>query len=108
MAALSDPRAFLSAQEKRNDQLKQMGIEEADIQNIPGVQSGGAAGAKNVKNEKKGSKTKKGVEEVKGMFYEVPTMRARLIFELLPFWSIFFFCRRSFGFRTNHLGYVTQ
>lgn len=63
MAALSDPRAFLSAQEKRNDQLKQMGIEETDIQNIPGVPASGGGGAK---NEKKGSKTKKGIEEVKG------------------------------------------
>ena len=33
MDALSDPRAFLSAQEKRIDQMKAMGIEETDIQN---------------------------------------------------------------------------
>ena len=32
MDALSDPRAFLSAQEKRMAQMKAMGIEEADIQ----------------------------------------------------------------------------
>ncbi|XP_013782040.2 1-phosphatidylinositol 4,5-bisphosphate phosphodiesterase-like [Limulus polyphemus] len=32
MDALSDPRAFLSAQEKRAAQMKAMGIEEADIQ----------------------------------------------------------------------------
>ncbi|XP_013772515.1 1-phosphatidylinositol 4,5-bisphosphate phosphodiesterase-like [Limulus polyphemus] len=32
MDALSDPRAFLSAQEKRTAQMKAMGIEEADIQ----------------------------------------------------------------------------
>nr|CAD7199566.1 unnamed protein product [Timema douglasi] len=31
MAALSDPRAFLSAQEKRAQQMKAMGIEETDI-----------------------------------------------------------------------------
>lgn len=31
MEALSDPRAFLSQQEKRTEQLKQMGIEESDI-----------------------------------------------------------------------------
>ncbi|KAL1138525.1 hypothetical protein AAG570_008588 [Ranatra chinensis] len=31
MAALSDPRAFLSAQEKRTQQMKAMGIEETDI-----------------------------------------------------------------------------
>lgn len=33
MDALSDPRAFISAQEKRIDQMKAMGIEETDIQN---------------------------------------------------------------------------
>ncbi|CAL1299500.1 unnamed protein product [Larinioides sclopetarius] len=32
MDALSDPRAFLSAQEKRMAQMKAMGIEEADVQ----------------------------------------------------------------------------
>ena len=32
MDALSDPRAFLSAQEKRLAQMRAMGIEEADIQ----------------------------------------------------------------------------
>ncbi|GFY66741.1 hypothetical protein TNIN_155111 [Trichonephila inaurata madagascariensis] len=32
MDALSDPRAFLSAQEKRVAQMKAMGIEEADVQ----------------------------------------------------------------------------
>lgn len=32
MDALSDPRAFLSAQEKRAAQMKAMGIEESDIQ----------------------------------------------------------------------------
>ncbi|XP_024084523.1 1-phosphatidylinositol 4,5-bisphosphate phosphodiesterase isoform X4 [Cimex lectularius] len=31
MAALSDPRAFLSGQEKRTQQMKAMGIEETDI-----------------------------------------------------------------------------
>ena len=31
MAALTDPRAFLSAQEKRAEQMKAMGIEESDI-----------------------------------------------------------------------------
>lgn len=32
MDALSDPRAFLSAQEKRVAQMKAMGIEESDVQ----------------------------------------------------------------------------
>ena len=31
MDALCDPRAFLSAQEKRGEQLKALGIEETDI-----------------------------------------------------------------------------
>jgi hypothetical protein len=31
MDALCDPRAFLSAQEKRAEQLKALGIEETDI-----------------------------------------------------------------------------
>lgn len=34
MNALSDPRAFLSAQEKRIAQMKAMGIEETDIQQV--------------------------------------------------------------------------
>ncbi|XP_046981593.1 1-phosphatidylinositol 4,5-bisphosphate phosphodiesterase isoform X2 [Schistocerca americana] len=46
MAALSDPRAFLSAQEKRAQQMKAMGIEETDIstQGIVGGESGGGGG----------------------------------------------------------------
>ncbi len=31
MDALSDPRAFLSAQEKRAEQMKALGIQENDI-----------------------------------------------------------------------------
>ncbi|EEB13261.1 1-phosphatidylinositol-4,5-bisphosphate phosphodiesterase, putative [Pediculus humanus corporis] len=34
MAALSDPRAFMSAQEKRAQQMKAMGIEETDIKDL--------------------------------------------------------------------------
>lgn len=37
MDALSDPRAFLSAQEKRMAQMKAMGIEETDIQTTQAV-----------------------------------------------------------------------
>jgi hypothetical protein len=74
MAALSDPRAFISAQEKRNQQLKAMGIEETDIKDplvgVDGNATGGAGG-------KKGSKTggakgaavgAKADEEKKGTF----------------------------------------
>src|SRR5438132_1018519 len=57
MDALSDPRAFLSAQEKRAQQMKAMGIEESDIStkdlktgngigNGPGGSLSGAIGAK--------------------------------------------------------------
>jgi len=48
MDALSDPRAFLSAQEKRAQQMKAMGIEESDISttNIKGNTTGGAAAKK--------------------------------------------------------------
>ncbi|XP_021925998.1 1-phosphatidylinositol 4,5-bisphosphate phosphodiesterase isoform X2 [Zootermopsis nevadensis] len=54
MAALSDPRAFISAQEKRNQQLKAMGIEETDIKDpLLGVDGNSTAGA----GGKKGSKT---------------------------------------------------
>jgi phosphatidylinositol phospholipase C beta len=54
MAALSDPRAFISAQEKRNQQLKAMGIEEPDIKDpLVGVDGNSTAGA----GGKKGSKT---------------------------------------------------
>lgn len=45
MDALSDPRAFLSAQEKREQQMAAMGIEAADIntKDLKGGKSGGAA-----------------------------------------------------------------
>jgi len=41
MDALSDPRAFLSAQDKRTNQMKAMGIEESDINT--NVKTGGNA-----------------------------------------------------------------
>ena len=49
MDALCDPRAFLSAQEKRGEQLKALGIEETDISSDvieskgKGAPGGGAA-----------------------------------------------------------------
>ncbi|KAK3893424.1 hypothetical protein Pcinc_002748 [Petrolisthes cinctipes] len=48
MDALSDPRAFLSAQEKREQQMKAMGIEASDIDTkaLKGGKTGGAGGAK--------------------------------------------------------------
>lgn len=65
MAALSDPRAFLSAQEKRAQQMKAMGIEETDIKDVPGGTSSSGGNAGNAAPAKKGSKTKK-EEEKKG------------------------------------------
>lgn len=35
MDALADPRAYLSAQEKRKEALHNMGVDEADIVEIP-------------------------------------------------------------------------
>lgn len=48
MDALSDPRAFLSAQEKREQQMKAMGIEATDIDTkaLKGGKGGGGGGAK--------------------------------------------------------------
>jgi len=61
MAALSDPRAFASAQEKRTNQMKAMGIEETDIKDMKDGDSGAAGGGK------KGSKSEK-KEEKKGSY----------------------------------------
>ncbi|CAH0387583.1 unnamed protein product [Bemisia tabaci] len=63
MAALSDPRAFLSAQEKRAQQMKAMGIEETDI-NTKDIVAGGGDGAA-AGGGKKGSKNKKNEEKKK-------------------------------------------
>ena len=59
MDALCDPRAFLSAQEKRAEQLKALGIEENDIsgdviQSKGGDAKGDAKGKDGKKEEKKG------------------------------------------------------
>ena len=62
MDALCDPRAFLSAQEKRAEQLKALGIEESDISgdviqskggDKKGDGKGGDAGGKGGKKEEK-------------------------------------------------------
>jgi len=49
MDALSDPKAFLSAQEKRTQQMKAMGIEESDIAVAAGQNSTGAANSTTAK-----------------------------------------------------------
>ena len=61
MAALSDPRAFMSAQEKRAQQMKAMGIEETDIKDLKDGEGVGTGG-------KKGSKSGDKKEEKKGFF----------------------------------------
>lgn len=55
MDALSDPRAFLSAQEKRAAQMKAMGIEEADIntKDLKGPGFGSNKTASNKKDDEK-------------------------------------------------------
>uniref|UniRef100_A0A1B6KIL1 1-phosphatidylinositol 4,5-bisphosphate phosphodiesterase n=2 Tax=Graphocephala atropunctata TaxID=36148 RepID=A0A1B6KIL1_9HEMI len=66
MAALSDPRAFLSAQEKRAQQMKAMGIEETDIntKDLAGGGGGEGGGAKKgSKSEKSGAKAAEKKEE---------------------------------------------
>lgn len=57
MDALCDPRAFLSAQEKRAEQLKALGIEETDISGDVIESKGGKAGGE--KGEKGGKKEEK-------------------------------------------------
>ena len=58
MDALCDPRAFLSANEKRAEQLKALGIEETDISDnvieSKGKDKGGDKGG-GKKEEKKGN-----------------------------------------------------
>lgn len=54
MDALSDPRAFLSAQEKRLAQMRAMGIEEADIQ-TKDLQLGATNSITKKDEDKKGS-----------------------------------------------------
>ena len=69
MDALCDPRAFLSAQEKRAEQLKALGIEETDISSDVIESKGkdekagdgkGKDGKPGKKEEKKGEKGKNG------------------------------------------------
>lgn len=59
MDALSDPRAFLSAQEKRAQQMKAMGIEESDIATVKPGAPGGNKKADGVRFQ----------EDAKGLFY---------------------------------------
>lgn len=57
MDALSDPRAFLSAQEKRLAQMRAMGIEEADIQ-TKDLQLGATNSITKKDDDKKGNTAK--------------------------------------------------
>ena len=69
MDALCDPRAFLSAQEKRAEQLKALGIEENDISGDV-IQSKGDAGGKGGDASGKGGKDGK-KEEKKGKLIRI-------------------------------------
>ena len=73
MAALSDPRAFLSAQEKRTAQMAAMGIEETDI-NTKDLVLGGGAKKGSKSGPKGGGAAAKGEErrEGKGQCQSVP------------------------------------
>ncbi|XP_063228854.1 1-phosphatidylinositol 4,5-bisphosphate phosphodiesterase isoform X2 [Bacillus rossius redtenbacheri] len=86
MAALSDPRAFLSAQEKRAQQMKAMGIEETDIATKDLV------GGEEAGDSKKGNKANKGgqtgasaepkkVEDMKFDPVTVDTLRVEKAFQ---------------------------
>lgn len=66
MDALCDPRAFLSAQEKRTEQLKALGIEENDISGDV-IQSKGGDGKGDAKGGKDGGKK----EEKKGKLIRI-------------------------------------
>ena len=61
MDALCDPRAFLSAQEKRAEQLKALGIEENDISGDV-IQSKGDGGKGDAKGKDGKKEEKKGKE----------------------------------------------
>ena len=74
MDALCDPRAFLSAQEKRAEQLKALGIEENDISGDV-IQSKGDAGGKGGDASGKGGKDGK-KDEKKGKLIRVSLNRA--------------------------------
>lgn len=58
MDALSDPRAFLGAQEKRIAQMKAMGIDETDVQTTGLKLEGEKKPGEKKKDEKKGMKMK--------------------------------------------------
>ncbi len=59
MDALSDPRAFMSGQQKRDDQMKSLGIEESDASKAALAGAGKTPGNKLVDQteEKRGSST---------------------------------------------------
>ena len=70
MDALCDPRAFLSAQEKRAEQLKALGIEENDISGDVIQSKGDGAGGKGGDASGKGGKDGK-KEEKKGKLIRI-------------------------------------
>lgn len=80
MAALSDPRAFLSAQEKRAQQMKAMGIEETDI-NTKDLQIDDASGKKGSKTAKAKPEEEKKVEDLKFEEVTLETLKNEKAFQ---------------------------
>jgi len=76
MDALSDPRAFLSAQDKRAEQMKAMGIEESDI-STKDLQTGNSI-ANGPGSSLSGAKPSQGVrfeEQLKGKAPSFPSIQ---------------------------------
>ena len=76
MDALCDPRAFLSAQEKRAEQLKAMGIEESDIDTSKVIQSKGPEAKKDEKKKDEG--TSKSILKKRNLTLQVGPGRNRV------------------------------
>ncbi|KAK6621314.1 hypothetical protein RUM43_011620 [Polyplax serrata] len=80
MAALSDPRAFMSAQEKRAQQMKAMGIEETDI-NTKDLKEGDGMCGTGKKGSKCGDKKEEKREDFKLEPINVETLRLEKVFQ---------------------------
>ncbi|KAL0266802.1 UNVERIFIED_CONTAM: hypothetical protein PYX00_009250 [Menopon gallinae] len=74
MAALSDPRAFMSAQEKREQQIKVMGVEDTDI-HTKDLKEGDGSGAGGKKGSKSGEKKDEKKEDFRLEPINVETLR---------------------------------
>ena len=98
MDALCDPRAFLSAQEKRTEQLKALGIEENDISGDV-IQSKGGDG----KGDAKGGAGGKKQEEKKGKLIRIQMMSMYFRRQNVVHYKILFYYR-GICFTPGHRG----